>query len=99
MKFFGLCLDLVLDKVAKNFWVDGGFDVDGHSRVLCGGAIQDDFQFFCHSRFAGKGLESGELTGPTLDEKFFQECGVGSEEWVEDYLLDGRRFGRCGGVE
>jgi len=72
MKVFSFSLDLVLDKVMKNFWVDGGFDVDGHGHVLCGGTVQDVFQLFCHSAFAGKSFESGELTGPTFDEKFFR---------------------------
>jgi len=66
MKFFGFSLDLVLDKVTKNFWVDGGFDVDGHSRVLCGGTVQDVFQFFCHSVFAGKGIDKNRVAKSEL---------------------------------
>jgi len=71
MNLFGFRLDLTLDKVTKDFWVDCGFDVDGHSRILCGGTVQDIFQLFCHGTFAGEGLEGGELAGPTFDEKFF----------------------------
>jgi len=74
MNFFGFSLDLVLDKVTKDFWVNGGFYVNGHSRVLCGGAVQDVFQFFCHNMFAGESLKSSELTGPTFDEKLGAFC-------------------------
>jgi len=72
VKFFGFSLDLIFDKVAEDFGVDGGFDVDGHCCILGGSTVQDDFQLFCHSAFTGKSLDSGKLTSPTFNAEFFR---------------------------
>jgi len=41
VQFFGFGLDLGLDEIAEDFWVDRRFDVDSHCSILCGSAIED----------------------------------------------------------
>jgi len=77
----------------EDFGVDGGFNINGHSSILCGSAIEDCFELFCHGMLAGNGFVCHDLAGPAFDKQFFKEGGVCSDESVEDDLLDGRRFG------
>ncbi len=68
MKFFGFGLDLGLDEIMEDFWVNRRFDIDSHCSVLCGSAIENCFKFFGHGAFAGNGVMGHDLAGPTFNE-------------------------------
>jgi len=89
VNFFGFKLNLCFDKIAEDFLIDGGFNIDSHGCILCCSTIKDGFEFLGHGMFAGDGFVCCDLTGPTFNELLLEEGGVCSKEGVEDDLMDG----------